>query len=77
MILEKVTTKVSEEDFNRVYNLYKEKKSQLTLDGKGRVIISNLTTRFPIVSIAGTGDGVEFSFATVERILNTTCEFKS
>jgi hypothetical protein len=75
--LEKKTDKVPQEDYERIYNLYQEKKSQLTFDGEKRVVISRLSSRFPIVSIAGTGKEVEYSFAAVERILNNSCKFRS
>lgn len=71
------TDKVSERDHDRIYKLYESKKHLVTLDGKPRTIISRLSSKFPVVSIAGTGEGVEFAASTVERILNGDCKFRS
>ncbi len=59
-----------------VAELYARKKSQVTLDGR-RAIIGRLEKKFPVVSTSPFGYEVEFSAATVERILNDTCAFKS
>ncbi len=75
--LTKVPDKISQEDYDRIYNLYIAKKSQITLDGEIRVVIYRLSSKFPVVSTASSGKEVEYSSKTVERILNTTCKFKS
>ncbi len=67
---------VSQPDHERIYNLYMLKKSKVTLDGK-RAIIAGLSSRFPIVSMVSGGCEVRFFAATVERILNGDCKFKS
>ncbi len=59
-----------------IEQLYQAKKSQVTLDGN-KAIISKIGYKFQIVSILGGGYGVEFCEATVERILNKDCKFKS
>ncbi len=76
-LLQKSTIeKLPQRDYNRLYNLYQEKKSQITLDGKQATIIK-LTSKFPIIFISKTQHEVEFSAKTIERILNSTCAFKS
>lgn len=67
---------VSQVDHERIHNLYMSKKAQVTLDGK-RAIVSGLGSKFPVVGVSGGGYGVEFCAATVERILNGDCKFKS
>ncbi len=67
---------VSQANHERIYNLYMLKKAQVTLDSK-RATISGLGSKFPVIGVAGGGYGVEFCAATVERILNGNCEFKS
>lgn len=69
--------KISQADYERLITLYQIKKSQLTLDGKKRVVISGLSKKFCWVSVAGSGFEVEYSSKAVERILNTTCQFSS
>ncbi len=70
------TAKLSQKDYERLYNLYQEKKSRVTLDGK-QAKISRLSSKFPIVFMASTENEVEFAAVTIERILNNTCAFKS
>ncbi len=73
--LKETSDEISQASYERLYNLYQSKKSQVTLDGK-RAGISRLKYKFPIVFVAGSYE-VEFSSKAVERILSAHCKFSS
>lgn len=66
--------KVTEPQYDEIYNLYQTVKQSVTLNGK-RAIISGLSNRFPIVCADGLE--VEYSHQAIIRILNKDCKFKS